>query len=42
MSEKEQKSSLDALIESMDKRQKEDGIVACNLDADEGCESCSG
>jgi len=43
MNEKNQEeSNLDALIERMAKLQEENNVKACDLDAPESCETCSG
>ncbi len=42
MSEKTETSSIDSLAEQMLKRQKENNVQACSLDAPEQCETCSG
>jgi len=38
----EELSGLEALMAAANAVQEEKGIVACNLDAPEGCETCSG
>ena len=39
---KTEQSNLDTLAEKMLQRQTENNVQACDLDAPEGCETCSG